>query len=232
MQAARVLRSCTSGLFSHCPARLPLATAAAPRNWSSHARSSQPQPPVRFAGRRMVSSQAVSFSKGVDEAAMSPKLQALLATADHGGRWALIPGGHGLERSFKFKTFAKTWDFMTAVSLQCKIKNHHPEWSNVYNTTYIRWTTHEPRGLSAKDIELAAICDQLAKDFGELQTASDTTVGGATTSTADAGRANPPPDGISCEIRGLADRVASGAGDCCVPKSKKSANGEGDATAS
>lgn len=22
-------------------------------------------------------------------------------------------------------------DFMTAVSLQCKLKNHHPEWSNV-----------------------------------------------------------------------------------------------------
>ena len=22
-------------------------------------------------------------------------------------------------------------DFMTAVSLQCKVKNHHPEWSNV-----------------------------------------------------------------------------------------------------
>jgi hypothetical protein len=22
-------------------------------------------------------------------------------------------------------------DFMTAVSLQCKIRNHHPEWSNV-----------------------------------------------------------------------------------------------------
>lgn len=25
----------------------------------------------------------------------------------------------------------KSQDFMTAVSLQCKIKNHHPEWSNV-----------------------------------------------------------------------------------------------------
>ena len=22
-------------------------------------------------------------------------------------------------------------DFMTAVALQCKLKNHHPEWSNV-----------------------------------------------------------------------------------------------------
>lgn len=26
---------------------------------------------------------------------------------------------------------ARSQDFMTAVALQCKIKNHHPEWSNV-----------------------------------------------------------------------------------------------------
>ena len=75
---------------------------------------------------------------------------------------------------------------MTAVSLQCKVKNHHPEWSNVslaldqlritvpdsfeqlYNTTFIRWTTHKPRGLSSKDLELAAVCDALARDFGEI----------------------------------------------------------------
>lgn len=38
----------------------------------------------------------------------------------------------------------------------------------VYNTTLIRWTTHNPKGLSDKDVHLAAICDALARDFGEL----------------------------------------------------------------
>ncbi|OTB06378.1 hypothetical protein M426DRAFT_319114 [Hypoxylon sp. CI-4A] len=108
------------------------------------------------------------FSTGVDEAALTQTLEPLLASAKQGGRWVLIPGGDGLERSFKFKTFSKTWDFMTAVSLQCKLKNHHPEWSNVYNTTYIRWKTHDPKGLSTKDVELAGICDGLAAKFDEI----------------------------------------------------------------
>jgi len=85
---------------------------------------------------------------------------------------------------------------MTAVSLQCKVKNHHPEWSNVFDTTFIRWTTHNPKGLSEKDVDLATTCDLLAKDFGEIE----------------------QPAGESCEMKGLADRVTSSAGDCCTPK--------------
>ncbi|KAI2465495.1 transcriptional coactivator/pterin dehydratase [Annulohypoxylon bovei var. microspora] len=141
---------------------------------------------------------APQFSAGVDEPALMRALEHLLASAGCGGRWGLIPGGEGIERSFKFKTFAKTWDFMTAVSLQCKLKNHHPEWSNVYNTTYIRWTTHNPKGLSAKDIELAAICDGFAKDFGEIveETSGDD----------------------NCVLKQVADRAVTNAGDCCTPK--------------
>ncbi|KAI1461951.1 transcriptional coactivator/pterin dehydratase [Annulohypoxylon moriforme] len=141
---------------------------------------------------------APQFSAGVDEPALMRTLEPLLASASRGGRWGLIPGGEGIERSFKFKTFAKTWDFMTAVSLQCKLKNHHPEWSNVYNTTYIRWTTHNPKGLSAKDVELAAICDGLAKDFGEI---IEEASGG--------------DDG--CVLKQVADRAVTNAGDCCTP---------------
>ncbi|KAJ0117962.1 pterin 4 alpha carbinolamine dehydratase [Diaporthe amygdali] len=140
------------------------------------------------------------FSEGSDEPRLTQELDSLLS------RWTLTTDGQGIERSFKFKTFAKTWDFMTAVSLQCKIKNHHPEWSNVYNTTFIRWTTHSPRGLSAKDTELAAICDEYAQSFGEVQ------------ETAAAPAAAPAGDGQSCQLKGLADHVASASGDCCTPK--------------
>ncbi|KAI2636164.1 transcriptional coactivator/pterin dehydratase [Xylaria nigripes] len=146
----------------------------------------------------MADSVAVKFSAGSDEAYLNLALQELLNSAGKGGRWSLIPNGQGLERSFKFKTFAKTWDFMTAVSLQCKLKNHHPEWSNVYNTTYIRWTTHNPEGLSAKDAELAKLCDSLARDFGEV---------------VDDRKAVE-----SCALRQVADRVVGDAGDCCTPK--------------
>ncbi|OTB15480.1 hypothetical protein K445DRAFT_317738 [Daldinia sp. EC12] len=151
------------------------------------------------------SSQAVvapQFSAGVDEPALTRALETLLASAGLGGRWVLTASGEGLERSFKFKTFAKTWDFMTAVSLQCKLKNHHPEWSNVYNTTYIRWTTHNPKGLSAKDVELASICDGLASDFGEIIEGPSVGDGDKTT----------------CELKRVADRAVTNAGDCCTPK--------------
>ncbi|RKU45865.1 hypothetical protein DL546_007804 [Coniochaeta pulveracea] len=70
-----------------------------------------------------------AISKGADVDALKQRLNPLLST--NGGRWTLTKNGEAMERTFKFKTFTKTWDFMTAVSLQCKIKNHHPEWSNV-----------------------------------------------------------------------------------------------------
>ncbi|KAI0470268.1 transcriptional coactivator/pterin dehydratase [Xylaria cf. heliscus] len=153
-------------------------------------------------GFAMADAARVKFSAGADETTLTAALQGLLDSAGQGGRWTLIPSGQGLERSFKFKNFAKTWDFMTAVSLQCKLKNHHPEWSNVYNTTYIRWTTHNPAGLSAKDVELASLCDALARDFGEVEV--DGGGGG------DAAQ--------SCGLRQVADRVVGHAGDCCTPK--------------
>ncbi|ROW16637.1 hypothetical protein VPNG_01726 [Cytospora leucostoma] len=133
------------------------------------------------------------FAEGSDEQHLTKALDGLVSK-----NWALTADGQGVERSFKFKTFAKTWDFMTAVSLQCKVKNHHPEWSNVYNTTFIRWTTHSPPGLSDKDAELAAICDDLARSFGEVQ--------------------DEPSAGQSCQLKGLADHAASTSGDCCTPK--------------
>ncbi|KAI1495646.1 transcriptional coactivator/pterin dehydratase [Biscogniauxia marginata] len=161
----------------------------------------------------MASSTTARFSPGVDETALSKALEPLLVAAGQaGGRWTLTPDGEGLERSFKFKTFAKTWDFMTAVSLQCKLKNHHPEWSNVYNTTYIRWTTHNPKGLSAKDVELAAICDGLARDFGEIAEDPEPTAG------SDVGSGG---GGVSCNLRQVADRAVANAGaDCCTPPKK------------
>ncbi|KAK3903909.1 pterin 4 alpha carbinolamine dehydratase-domain-containing protein [Staphylotrichum tortipilum] len=154
-----------------------------------------------------------NFSAGSDPAAAEAALAPLLTA--NGGRWTLNPSGEALEREFKFKTFAKTWDFMTAVSLQCKLKNHHPEWSNVFNTTFIRWTTHHPKGLSTLDLELATTCDRLAHDFGEVVPPSDSQP------QQQAPEAKGTGKGEACGLAGLADRVVGGAGDCCVPKGKK-----------
>ncbi|KAK6220497.1 pterin 4 alpha carbinolamine dehydratase [Colletotrichum tabaci] len=181
------LRASSSG-----PAALPRPIQQQQRRRHQRAMSTTSAAPARAVAR---------FSKGSDEASLSSTLETLLG----GGRWALVNDGEAVERSFKFKNFAKTWDFMTAVSLQCKTHNHHPEWSNVYNTTFIRWTTHNPKGLSDKDLKLAMICDALAKDFGEVEAppAAEAAEGDAA---------------VSCGIRGLADKAAGTAGDCCTPK--------------
>ena len=70
----------------------------------------------------------------------------------------------------------------------------------VYNTTFIRWTTHAPQGLSEKDVLMARYCDEQALACGEVVEAveSESTVG-----------------------KELADRVAAEGAECCVPKKKQ-----------
>ena len=38
-----------------------------------------------------------------------------------------------------------------------------------YNQTTITWTTHNPEGLTIKDVEMAQFCDEQAKAFGEVE---------------------------------------------------------------
>ncbi|KAL2128323.1 hypothetical protein VTI74DRAFT_9351 [Chaetomium olivicolor] len=159
-------------------------------------------------------------SAGADYSALLEALNPLLVT--NGGRWKLAAEGEAIEREFKFKTFAKTWDFMTAVALQCKIKNHHPEWSNVFNTTFIRWTTHHPKGLSQLDVDLAATCDKLAKDFGEVvpegQPQPQQQQQQQLQQQQQGQEQSTQKETTMC---GLVSRAAGSAGDCCVPKNAK-----------
>lgn len=57
---------------------------------------------------------------------------------------------------------------MNTVAAECKKAKHHPEWSNVYNKTHVRWTTHNPSGLSEKDTRMAKFCDDAAAEAGEV----------------------------------------------------------------
>ena len=66
-----------------------------------------------------------------------------------------------LKRTFVFKDFVEAFGFMSRVALLAESRNHHPNWSNVYNRVTIELTTHDLGGLSDLDIELAAAIDQL-----------------------------------------------------------------------
>ncbi len=48
-----------------------------------------------------------------------------------------------LKAEFKFKDFRQAFAFMTEVAFAAEAANHHPEWSNVYNTVVVKSTTHD-----------------------------------------------------------------------------------------
>ena len=54
---------------------------------------------------------------------------------------------------------------MTRVALEAEKRDHHPEWSNVYNKVSVTWSTHDLGGLSTFDARLAAHCDLCFDDF-------------------------------------------------------------------
>jgi 4a-hydroxytetrahydrobiopterin dehydratase len=51
---------------------------------------------------------------------------------------------------------------MSRAALVAEKLNHHPEWTNIYNTVDVTLTTHDCAGLSALDITLAQRMDKLA----------------------------------------------------------------------
>lgn len=67
-----------------------------------------------------------------------------------------------LRRKFEFGDFSEAFAFMTRVAMLAEQANHHPEWSNVYNTVSITLTTHdEGNTVTDADRDLAAKIDQL-----------------------------------------------------------------------
>lgn len=73
--------------------------------------------------------------------------------------------GGAISREFRFAGFAEAFAFMTQVALIAEKRNHHPEWSNVYNRVSISLTTHDVNGLSMNDIDLAHLIDRAFANF-------------------------------------------------------------------
>jgi 4a-hydroxytetrahydrobiopterin dehydratase len=79
----------------------------------------------------------------------------------HVPRWAFNAQAHAIERNWVFKDFNQAFAFMTRVALAAEQRNHHPNWSNVYNRVQVQLSTHDASGLTDKDIELARWMDAL-----------------------------------------------------------------------
>ena len=54
---------------------------------------------------------------------------------------------------------------MTQVAIMAEKRNHHPEWSNVYNKVDVTLTTHDAEGVTQRDVDLARIADEAFARF-------------------------------------------------------------------
>ena len=70
-----------------------------------------------------------------------------------------------LIRSFKFKNFIITFNFMNEIALVAEEINHHPTWTNSYNQLEITLWTHDTNSLSKLDYLLAKRIDKLYEKF-------------------------------------------------------------------
>ena len=70
--------------------------------------------------------------------------------------------GDTLHREFAFADFSQAFAFMTRVALAAEKLNHHPDWSNSWNKVSIDLSSHDVKGLSRRDFDLASAIDNLA----------------------------------------------------------------------
>lgn len=67
-----------------------------------------------------------------------------------------------LYRKFQFSNFSEAFAFMTRVAMEAEKMDHHPLWTNVWNTVEIWLSTHDAGDIvTEKDRKLATKIDSL-----------------------------------------------------------------------
>lgn len=71
--------------------------------------------------------------------------------------------GGAITKSYRFSDFSAAFGFMSRVALMAEKLDHHPEWSNVYNSVDVRLTTHDAHGLTELDFKMAEAMERFAR---------------------------------------------------------------------
>ncbi|KAL4968506.1 4a-hydroxytetrahydrobiopterin dehydratase [Aspergillus stella-maris] len=104
------------------------------------------------------------FAEGLNPDELRPSLNELL-----GQGWGLDEDNIGIKKTFYFKSYFKAVSFLNAIASQSSVKKHHASMTIRFGSVDIHWTTHNPRGLTDKDISLAQFCEQAAELMGAVQ---------------------------------------------------------------
>ena len=87
-----------------------------------------------------------------------PELKRAVATLKG---WTVVKGK--LHKEYKFTDFIHAFGFMATAALAIEKMEHHPEWFNVYNRVTVDLTTHDAKGITSKDIDLAKLLDEISR---------------------------------------------------------------------
>ena len=67
--------------------------------------------------------------------------------------WEVVDGK--LHRELQFADFSEAFGFMARVALVAEKMDHHPDWSNSWNTVTIDIVSHAEGGITDQCVELA-----------------------------------------------------------------------------
>lgn len=106
---------------------------------------------------------SLKISKGQDEAAIRLQVNTLVESG-----W-VVKGEIQLEKIYHLKTYTKVIDLHNVIAIKSKSENHHPKMLTEFSTLTVQWTTHNPRGISDKDIRMAKYSDAQAESVGTVK---------------------------------------------------------------
>ena len=83
-----------------------------------------------------------------------------------------IPGWevyqNSLQISLTFKNFKECITVVNKIAIESELLNHHPEWTNCYNTLSLKLTTQDVFGITLLDFELAKIIVKITEEVSAV----------------------------------------------------------------
>ena len=71
-----------------------------------------------------------------------------------------------LQATFTFKNFTQAFAFMTEVAFVAEAQQHHPNWTNVYNSVSFSLNTHDAGNVvTDKEQKLAQAINEIAQRY-------------------------------------------------------------------
>ena len=77
--------------------------------------------------------------------------------------WARV--AQVISRTFGFRGFLQSIDFVNQVAKVAEENNHHPDIEIHWNKVTLAFTTHDENGLTEKDFKLAQQCEKIFSGF-------------------------------------------------------------------